>query len=99
MPLPRLPDIPVESWAADQADLFTKQIQNYFPALEFQATTNDQLSTIPSDWPYPGGQDQWEQAAQQQAEDEQRRQEEQLRQQQEAQIQAEAVQYEQQRQQ
>jgi hypothetical protein len=74
MPLPRLPDIPVESWVADQTDLFQKQVQNYFPALEFDAAAQEQENQIPADWPYPGGQDQWEEAAQQAAQEEQRRQ-------------------------
>lgn len=72
--MPRLPDIPVESWAADQADLFQKKVEGYFPALEFEAATNDQQDTIPADWPYPGGKDQWEQAAAERAAEEQRQQ-------------------------
>lgn len=75
--MPRLPDIPIQSWIADQVDLFNRHTQGYLPAIEFEDGAKSAEEQIPQDYPYPGGEDQW-QAAQEQAQSEEirRRQQE-----------------------
>lgn len=53
----RLPDIPIESWIADQQEQLQRKISGLFPALEFFDAANAAQSEIPADYPYPGGED------------------------------------------
>lgn len=86
MPLPRLPDISIDSWIRDQQQKFENQISGLASAFEFKDAVGDVESTLPPDFPNPGGTDQWQEAEakqreeyyrQQQADDERRRQQEQ----------------------
>src|SRR3954470_22478519 len=86
MPLPRLPDISIDSWIRDQQQKFENQISGLASAFEFKDAVTDVESTLPPDFPNPGGTDQWQQAEdkqreeyyrQQQEDDERRQQQEQ----------------------
>jgi hypothetical protein len=86
MPLPRLPDISIDSWIRDQQQKFENQISGLASAFEFKDAVGDVESTLPPDFPNPGGTDQWQEAEakqreeyyrQQQADDERRQQQEQ----------------------
>src|SRR5688500_13129539 len=44
----RLPDIPVESWIADQQDRLQRLTESAFPSLEFRAAALDAESKIPA---------------------------------------------------
>src|SRR5687768_11089908 len=44
----RLPDIPVESWIADQQDRLKRLTESAFPSLEFRAAALDAESKIPA---------------------------------------------------
>lgn len=57
----RLPDIPIESWIADQQDLLQRKISGLFPALEFFDAANQAQSEIPADYPYLGGEESFQQ--------------------------------------
>jgi hypothetical protein len=86
VPLPRLPDISIDSWIRDQQQKFENQISGLASAFEFKDAVGDVESTLPPDFPNPGGTDQWQEAEakqreeyyrQQQADDERRQQQEQ----------------------
>jgi hypothetical protein len=86
MPLPRLPDISIDSWIRDQQQKFENQISGLASAFEFKDAVGDVESTLPPDFPNPGGTDQWQEAEakqreeyyrQQQEDDERRKQQEQ----------------------
>ena len=77
MPLPRLPDISLDTWIRDQQQQFERTISSIGEAFEFKDAVSDIESQIPADYPHPGGTDQWEEAQrQQQIEEYQRRQDE-----------------------
>ncbi len=91
-----LPDIPLGAWVEDQQKRFREATDPYFDAFEFSQAASETVQDIPSDWPLPGGEDQWKQAQQDRIEQElrleQQREEEQQRQRQaeiEAQLRAE----------
>lgn len=69
----RLPDIPVQSWIEDQTTRFQQATGGYFDALEFEDGAKQAETTIPPDYPLPGGPDQWNEAEQKNREEELRR--------------------------
>lgn len=100
--MPRLPDIPLQSWLEDQQKRFLESTEGYIPALDFAMGTRAAEAGIPPDYDAPGGRDQWDEAELQQKQEEYRRaqrdSEEAARQQQaeqERQIQEQAQQYQQ----
>jgi len=74
MPLPRLPDISLDSWIRDQQQQFERTISGLAEATEFKDAISDIESQVPADYPHPGGTDQWADAQRQQQEEEYRRQ-------------------------
>lgn len=83
--MPRLPDIPLQSWLEDQQQRFREATDGLFPSLEFEMGARDAQAQIPPDYDAVGGMDQWKEAEQSlieresrlaQQQDEERRQQE-----------------------
>lgn len=70
--MPRLPDIPLQSWLEDQQKRFYEATEGFFPSLDFQLGTKTTEAEIPPDFDAPGGMDQWREAEERLIEREQR---------------------------
>lgn len=91
--MPRLPDIPLNSWLQDQQERFREQTDGLFPALEFELGARDASAQIPPDFDAVGGYDQWQEAERLNLEEEYRRQQQEAEQRRQEEIQAQAEQY------